>query len=58
MNKDVASIGFRDDYIYDYIKKLTDNNEDNTIFNLECMNREETIKTFEKFLEKRDKTIY
>lgn len=56
--EDAADIGFRDDFIYNYIKKLTDNNEDNAILNLECMDREETIKTFEKFLEKRDKTIY
>lgn len=56
--EDAASIGFRDDYIYEYIKKLTDSNDNNSILNLECMNREETIKTFEKFSEKRDKTIY
>lgn len=56
--EDAGSIGFRDDHIYSYIKKLTDHNEDNSILNLECMDREETIKTFEKFLEKRDKTIY
>ena len=56
--EDAASIGFRDDFIYNYMKKLTDNKEDDTILNLECMNREETIKTFEKFLEKGDKTIY
>ena len=56
--EDAASIGFRDDFIYNYMKKLTDNKEDNNILNLECMNREETIKTFEKFLEKGDKTIY
>lgn len=56
--EDASSIGFRDNHIYNYIKKLTDNNEDNTILNLECMDREETIKIFEKFLEKKDKTIY
>lgn len=56
--EDAASIGFRDDFIYNYMKKLTDNKEDDTILNLEYMNREETIKTFEKFLEKGDKTIY
>lgn len=56
--EDATSIGFRDDFIYNYMKKLVDNKEDDTILNLECMNREETIKTFEKFLEKGDKTIY
>ena len=54
---DAATIGFRDEYIYNYIKNLTNNN-DNDILNLECIDREETIKTFNKFLDKKDKTIY
>ena len=56
--EDAASIGFRDDNIYNYIKNLTDKAEDGEILNLECMDREETIKTFNKFIEKSDKTIY
>ena len=48
----------KDDYIYNYIRKLTDNIEDNETLNLECIDREETIKAFNKFLEKNDKTIY
>ena len=52
--EDAADIGFRDDYIYNYIKNLTDNN----VLELECMDREETIKTFNKFIQKEDKTIY
>lgn len=56
--EDAASIGFRDDFIYSYIKNLTDNNVDHNILNLECLDRDETIKTFEHFLEKSDKTIY
>lgn len=56
--EDAANIGFRDDYIYDYIGKLTGNVNDNEILNLQCIDREETIKTFNKFLEKNDKTIY
>lgn len=56
--EDANKIGFRDDYIYDYIKKLTENIQDNNTLDLECMNREETIKSFNKFLEKKDKIIY
>lgn len=56
--EDAKNIGFRDDYIYNYIRNLTDNIEDNTILILQCMDREETIKTFNKFLEKKDKKIY
>lgn len=56
--EDATNIGFRDDYIYDYIKKLTDNIEDSAVLSLKCMDREETIETFNKFLEKNDKIIY
>ena len=56
--EDAALIGFRDDYIYNYIKNLTNENQDNSILNLESMDREETIKVFEEYLKKEDKTIY
>lgn len=56
--EDAANIGFRDDYIYNYIKNLTDNTNDNSVLKLECIDREETIETFNQFIEKSDKTIY
>ena len=56
--EDAAEIGFRDDYIYNYIKKLTDNYNDGSVLQLECMDREETIKAFENFKNKEDKIIY
>ena len=56
--EDAANIGFRDDYIYSYIKNLTDNVNDSSVLELECMDREETIVTFNKFIDKKDKTIY
>ena len=56
--EDAASIGFRDDFIYNYIKKITDNVNDNKTLDLECIDREETIKSFNRFIEKSDKTIY
>lgn len=56
--QDAADIGFRDDDIYNYIQKLTDNAEDNSVLKLECLDREETIKTFNSFIKKSDKTIY
>jgi len=58
---DAANIGFRDDFIYDYIYDIQSesiNRVDNNILNLISINREETIKTFEKFKEKQDKIIY
>ena len=51
--EDAADIGFRDDFIYDYIRNM--NKE---ILNLECMDREETLKVFDDFKNKEDKTIY
>lgn len=56
--EDAANIGFRDDFIYDFIRKLTDGSNDNNTLDLECMDREETIKSFERFSNKEDKTIY
>ena len=56
--EDAANIGFRDDYIYDYIKKLTNEDIDTKVLDLEEMDREETIKAFNKFNEKNDKQIY
>lgn len=55
--EDAANIGFRDDLIYDYIKNLADENKNDTL-QLEMMDREETIKTFDEFMNKDDKVIY
>ena len=56
--EDAANIGFRDDLIYSYINKLTNNSNDNSILELESMDREETIQTFKEYMEKSDKNIY
>ena len=56
--EDAKNIGFRDDDIYDYIKNLTDKNENNNILSLECIDREETIKAFNSFSEKDVKITY
>jgi tRNA(Arg) A34 adenosine deaminase TadA len=53
--EDVANIGFRDDFIYEYIKN-GNNNAD--VLSLESMDREETIKAFEEYKNKADKVIY
>ena len=51
--EDAADIGFRDDYIYDYIKNI-----DNSILDLNQMDREETIKVFNEYKNKTDKVEY
>ena len=56
--EDAANIGFRDDFIYNYLKNLTNNTNDNSVLKMESMDREETIETFNKFIKKSDKTIY
>ena len=56
--EDASNIGFRDDYIYNYLKKITDNVNDNSVLEFECMDREETIEVFNKYVQNEDKTIY
>ena len=56
--EDAKNIGFRDDYIYDFIKQLKEGENDSNTLSLECIDREETIKTFNEFIEKKDKIIY
>ena len=56
--EDAADIGFRDDFIYNFINKLSSNEQDNSILDLKPLNREETIEEFNKFKNKEDKTIY
>ena len=56
--EDAAKIGFRDDFIYNYISQLSEGKANDNILNLNQMDREETIKTFDDFLNKKDKTMY
>ena len=56
--EDAANIGFRDDFIYDYINGLVEGNVDNKTLELIEMDRDETIKSFNNFANKDDKTIY
>ena len=53
--EDAANIGFRDDYIYNFINEGCKNND---ILSLKMIDRDETIKSFTDFKNKEDKTIY
>lgn len=53
--EDAADIGFRDDMIYKYLED-PENHKD--VLELEQMDRDHTIQTFEEFKNKQDKTIY
>ncbi len=50
--EDTDKIGFRDERIYEYIK-----NSDKSILDMECMDRDETIKTYEEYM-KSNGTLY
>lgn len=56
--EEASKIGFRDDYIYNYIKNIADNVDNKTTLEFERIDQEETIKEFDTYMEKEDKTIY
>ena len=56
--EDAADIGFRDDYIYDYIGKISDGEVDKKVLNLKSMNREEALEVFEQYKQDKDKIVY
>ena len=56
--EDAADIGFRDDFIYSYLDKLSDDKMDKKILNLKSMNREEAIRVFDRYKEQKDKIEY
>ena len=56
--EDAADIGFRDDFIYEYIKELSKNKENQEVLKLKSMNREEAIEVFKRYEEDEDKIMY
>lgn len=52
--KDAEKIGFRDDFIYDFIKS---NNKNDNILSLQSLSHDECVKLFEEY-EKQNKKIY
>ncbi len=55
--KDAAKIGFRDDAIYDFIKNSKRVSGNSNVLKLECIDREETLKSFDKLLKKINKRV-
>ena len=56
--EDAADIGFRDDFIYDYLDKLSDDKMNKRVLNLKSMNREEAQEVFKRYNEDKDKIQY
>ena len=53
--EDAENIGFRDKFIYDFIKKDAN---DSSVLELTNIDREETINTFNEFVDKENKIVY
>ena len=56
--EDAADIGFRDEFIYEYIESLSNNKENKKILNLQPLNREEALEVFKRYKNDKDKIIY
>ena len=56
--EDAAEIGFRDDFIYGFLEKISDGVQDLEVLELKSIDRDKTIEEFNKFVNKEDKTIY
>ena len=56
--EDADKIGFRDDFIYEYIDKLAKGTIDKKVLNLKSLNREDAIKVFEQYSNDENKITY
>ena len=56
--EDAEKIGFRDDFIYDFINDLKNNEHDLNILDLKSIDHEETIKVFEEYQKDNTNEIY
>ncbi len=56
--EDAADIGFRDDYIYEYIDRLSEGQINKRVLNLKSMNREDALKVFEEYKNNKDRITY
>ena len=56
--EDAADIGFRDEFIYDYLESLSNDKMNKRVLNLKSMNREDAIEVFKRYKEQDDKIEY
>ena len=56
--EDADDIGFRDEFIYDFLEKLSNNLKADEVLNLTSLDREEAIKVFEEYKNQEDKIEY
>ena len=58
IKKDAADIGFRDEFIYEFLDRLNDNKIDKKVLNLKSLNREDAIEVFKRYKEDENKIEY
>jgi len=56
--EDAADIGFRDEFIYDYLEKLAKDEQDDKVIKLKELNREDALEVFKRYEEDKDKIVY
>lgn len=56
--QDAANIGFRDDFIYDFLNGFGRGKIDTHVLKLKPLNRKYTIKSFKEFEKMPDKVAY
>ena len=56
--QDAANIGFRDDFIYEYLKTLADGNQNTRVLKLKTLNHKEAKTVFDSFSKQKNKTMY
>ena len=44
--------------LFDFIRNIKDDSGNRCVLKLECIDRDETIKTFNEYMSKKDKEIY
>ena len=55
--EDAEKIGFRDNYIYEYINSLNNQEPNESVLKMIAIDREETIKTFDSYKNGKGKNI-
>ena len=56
--QDAANIGFRDDFIYEYLKTLAKDKQNTRVLKLKTLNHKEAKTVFDSFSKQKNKTIY
>ena len=56
--EDAADIGFRDEFIYDFLDKLSKNKEDHKTLNLTQLDRDKALEVFARYKNDKDKVEY